>query len=296
MLGKEKRVVALGYFDSVHIGHVAVLSKAKQTAEQLRAKTLVFTFDDGLKKILGFSNTDNVYTKSERENIYKSLGMDEVFFAPIDKEFLGLDKKQFLDYLNENFEIVAYVCGEDYRFGKGGQGDVQYLKEYARERSQQVVIAPVVLVNGEKVSSTLVKQLLIDGKIAEANSVLCKKYSVTGVVFEDRKVGRSIGFPTVNIKAEKNKQQLKSGVYAGSVQIDGKDYRAIINYGARPTFNLEEKLIEAHIIDFNGNLYGKQLTLYFDSFMREIKKFESTEQLIYQLKMDSLAVKEGKYD
>ena len=296
MLGKEKRVVALGYFDSVHIGHVAVLSKAKQTAEQLRAKTLVFTFDDGLKKILGFSNTDNVYTKSERENIYKSLGMDEVFFAPIDKEFLGLDKKQFLDYLNENFEIVAYVCGEDYRFGKGGQGDVQYLKEYARERSQQVVIAPVVLVSGEKVSSTLVKQLLIDGKIAEANSVLCKKYSVTGVVFEDRKVGRSIGFPTVNIKAEKNKQQLKSGVYAGSVQIDGKDYRAIINYGARPTFNLEEKLIEAHIIDFNGNLYGKQLTLYFDSFMREIKKFESTEQLIYQLKMDSLAVKEGKYD
>ncbi len=297
MLGKrQKTVVALGYFDSVHIGHVAVINKAKQTATSFNAKALVFTFDDGLKCALGQAGATYVYSKSEREEIYKSLGVDQIFFAPCSKEFLNLSKTSFLDFLNERYDIVAYVCGEDYRFGKNGEGDVNFLSEYAINNSQQIFVTPVVKLNGIKISSTLVKQLLAEGKVKQANEMLCKKYSVTGKVFEDRKVGSSIGFPTVNIQTEKGKQQLKNGVYSGSVEIDGINYRAIINYGARPTFNLSEKLIEAHVIDYNGNLYGKELTIYFDTFIRDIKKFEGVEELAKQLTEDLRNTKGGKYD
>lgn len=297
MLGKkEKTVVALGYFDSVHIGHVAVLKKAKQTALLLRAKTVVFTFDDGLKSALGHAGATFVYTKAEREEIYKSLGLDEVFFAPCSAEFLSLSKEQFLVFLNEKYDVLAYVCGEDYRFGKKGEGDVNYLSEYALLNSQGLHVVPVIESNGIKASTTHVKELLAEGKVKQANDLLCKKYSVTGMVFEDRKVGSSIGFPTVNIKTEKNKQQLKNGVYSGSVDIDGKNYRAIINYGARPTFDLKEKLIEAHVIDYEGNLYGKKLTLFFDSYIRDIERFNSVEELVSQLKQDLAQTKDGKYD
>ena len=119
---------------------------------------------------------------------------------------------------------------------------------------------------------------------------------MSGVVFEDRKVGRKIGFPTTNIRLEFEKERLPDGVYLGGVEFDNKRYKAIVNYGARPTYDLDNKLVEAHIIDFEGNLYGQEITLYFDKYMREIQKFTNIESLKRQLKQDLDAVKGGKYD
>ena len=118
-----------------------------------------------------------------------------------------------------------------------------------------------------------------------------RQYSVTGEVFEDRKVGTTLGFPTVNIKIDDQKHRLKSGVYAGKITVDGNEYKAVINYGARPTFGLDASLIEAHLIGFSGQLYGRELKVRFDDFLRDVKKFDSVEQLKLQIEKDLERVK-----
>ena len=126
--------------------------------------------------------------------------------------------------------------------------------------------------------------------------MLGRSYSITGKVFEDRKVGRKLGFPTVNVKIDREKFKLLCAVYKGRVNLGGIDYDAVINYGARPTFDLDNALIEAHIVDYNGDLYGREITIYFEDFMRKIKKFSSIDELQEQLREDVREVKEGKYD
>lgn len=296
MLDKTKTVVALGYFDSVHKGHQKVMQTAGRYAKEQGASFCVITFDGNLKTALGFNEEKNVYTKSERERLIKSIGADTIYFAPVTKDFLSKSATEFLDFINQKFDIIAYVSGSDYRFGKNGEGNVEFLKSYAKSHSQTCITEELESEGGEKISTTRIKELLSNGKIEKANELLGRAFSVTGTVFSDRQVGRKLGFPTININVDSEKVKLYSGVYKGRVNIDNKEYKVIANYGARPTFNLSSSLVEAHILDFNGDLYEKEITVKFDKFIREIIKFESQEQLALQIKSDLSAVKEGKYD
>ena len=288
---KKRVVIALGYFDSVHLGHKKVIERAKEEAEKVNAQTVVFTFKGNLKAVLGKDGGKVVYTAKERENFIKALGADEIYFAPVDFNFLSIGRLAFLNMLNRIYDIVCYVSGADYRFGKFGKGSVEDIKRYAKEKGQSVITVDTLNFERGKISTTAIKGFLSDGKIEQANRLLGRPYSVTGTVFKDRCVGSSIGFPTVNIKIEKDKHRIKDGVYVGGVIVDGKNYKAIINYGARPTFNLDEKLIEAHIVDFSGDLYGQNITVNFYAYMREIKRFSNAEQLKSQLNEDLLKVK-----
>ena len=291
-----KAVIALGYFDSVHRGHQKVISTAKNLADKYGAKVVVFTFDGNLRAFLGDGDQKVVYTTEERYALYKSVGADEIFFAPTDSDFLNRDKKDFLDFINEKYQVVGYASGEDYRFGKGGLGTALDIKNYAESKGQQYLA--VVLENdlGEKISTTRIKDLLSRGEVDTAKLLMGRAYSVSGEVFKDRKVGRAIGFPTVNIKLDGRKHRLLDGVYIGHLFVNDKRYSAIINYGARPTYDLTEKLIEAHIIGFSGDLYGQTLTVYFDKFLRGIKKFANQEELINQLQCDLEKAGEIDYD
>ena len=293
---KESVVIALGYFDSVHLGHKRVIERARLKAEELGAKTVVFTFKGNLKAELYGENQKTVFTPEERERFIKDLGVDEIFFAPVDIDFLSMAKLAFLNMLNRKYNIACYVTGSDYRFGRFGKGSAADITRYAKEKGQDYIIVETLNFGEEKISTTAIKKLLSSGEIKKANQLLGRAYSITGTVFEDRKVGKKLGFPTMNIKIEKDKHRLKDGVYAGKVCIDGVEYSAIINYGARPTFDLSEKLIEAHAIDFSGDLYGKTVTIKFTAFMRDIKKFTDTEELSSQLQSDLDAVKKGIYD
>ena len=294
MLDKKiKAVVALGYFDSVHEGHRAIIESAKEYAERKNATPVIVTFDGNLKAELKGEGIKVVYTTEERKEIYNSLGINEIYFAKVNKEFLFLSKTEFLDLINARYEVLAYFCGKDYRFGKGGEGQAKDVLEYAKARSQECFVYDIIERDGEKISTTLIKELLSNGEVERANSLLGRQYSISGIVFRDREVGRKIGFPTVNIKLESEKQRLKDGVYFGSVNIDGTKFKALINYGARPTYNLREKLVEAHIVGFNGELYGRKLTLKFNSFYRDIVKFNSENELVNQLEKD-LEVIKGK--
>ncbi len=293
---KSTVVIALGYFDSVHLGHKSVIERAKAEAEKTNSRAVVFTFKGNLKSFIKGEEEKTVFNTQEREGFIKTLGVDEVFFAPVNKEFLSKDKDEFLQYLNEKYEIKCYVSGEDYTFGKFGKGNINDIKTYAERNGQKQMVVTTFTINGEKVSTTAVKERLLNGDVKSVNNLLGRNYSVTGKVFEDRKVGHKIGFPTMNIKIDKDKYRIKDGVYSGKVYIDGKEFATVINYGARPTYDLNEKLIEAHAIGFNGNLYGKTVTLEFTDYIRDIKKFQTENDLKERLKKDVEFAKEGKYD
>ena len=286
MLDKQKTVIALGCFDSVHLGHQKVIKTAKKYADENGLTLTVFTFSGNLKAIINNSEEQNVYLLREREVLLKNLGADEIYFAPASKEFLSTDKKCFLDKLNADFNIECYVSGVDFTFGAFGKGDVNYLTDYAKAHNQNHIVVQTLNMFDEKISTTLIKEYLKNGDIVKANALLGRSFSVCGQVFKDRQVGKKLGFPTANVKLDKDKICVKHGVYVGKTKVDDKEYLSIINCGARPTFNLNESVIETHLIDFDGDLYKKQIEICFLEYLRDIKKFEDKDQLIKQLSFD----------
>ena len=296
MLDKQKTVIALGCFDSVHLGHKKVIEMARQYADEKGLTLTVFTFLGNLKAIINKKNEKSVYLSFEREKLLKNLGADEVYFAPVSKEFLSTDKKDFLQQLNQKFNIDCYVSGVDYTFGAFGKGDAEYLTNYAKEHNQTHIVVETLNMFDEKVSTTLIKKYLKEGQIEKANALLGRPFSVCATVFKDRQVGKTLGFPTANIRLDKDKITLKDGVYAGKTKVDGKEYISIINCGNRPTFSVDERVVESHLIDFDGDLYGKQIELKFYKFLRDIKKFDNIEELKEQLSFDLVKAKEEKYD
>lgn len=293
---KKPTVLALGYFDSVHVGHRKVIETAKKYADEHGATLTVFTFGGNLRAVLSCSQDKVVYLPKEREDLLRSTGADDVYFASVDFNFLSMGKLAFLNMINKKFNIICYVSGEDYRFGKFGKGSIEDIKRYTEERNQHCIVAPTELYEGRKISTSYIKRILSTGNVEKANELLVEPYFITGKVNSDRKVGKNLGFPTMNINIHSEKHNLRDAVYAGHVFIDGKKYKAIINYGPRPTFDLMDKLVEAHIVDFSGDLYGKEVKLYFDSYMREIQKFSGAESLKRQLEKDLAQIKGIKND
>lgn len=293
----KKAVVALGYFDSVHKGHRKVIEEARKLADAKGCELAVFTFKGNLKAMLSGERDKCVYNASEREEILRSLGADDIYFAPVDFGFLSLGKLAFLNKLNKKYDVQGYVCGRDYKFGKFASGNVDDLAKYAEGKQQPlIVVDDVTDADGKKISTSRVKRLLSEGNAKKAADMLGRSFSITGVVKEDRGVGSSLGCPTANLKIERDKQPLKDGVYAGRVTVKGKTYRAVVNFGPRPTFDVNDKMLEAHLLDFNENIYGEKITVYFDAYIREIQKFVSPEKLKEQLEKDIKEVGEGKYD
>ena len=292
---KKRAVLALGFFDGVHVGHKKVISLAKNMAQSENATLVAVTFNGNLK---GFfkSGEKTIFSLDERIFALKNSGVDEVLLLPLTSEFLSLTAEEFLDWLNEKYNVIGYATGDDYTFGKGGQGNVIAIKNYANIHGGKVETASGEFIDGERVSSTAIKRYLQCGNVKKANEFLGEPYSVTGEVLHGRTVGKTLGFPTVNMLIDNDKIKLKDGVYAGKVILDNVTYRTIINYGARPTFNLDEKLIEAHIIGFNGNLYGQTITLKFSGFIRSVMRFNGSEELIKQLEKDVRETESGKYD
>ena len=291
-----KAVLALGFFDSVHAGHRQVISEAKRIAEQLSAKPVIVSFDGNLKAAVKGDAFKCVYSTEERKKLFSETGVKDVWFAPVNKEFLSLKKEEFLKLLNEKFNVCGYVCGKDYRFGFNGQGNVLFLKDFAESSGQKLKIVEDVFFEGVKVSTSYVKDLLSSGDVEKAGKILCHPYFITGKVGTGRGVGRNLGFPTANISIGENKYPIKNGVYEGYSQIGGKTYNAVINYGGAPTFGIAEVKAEAYFIDFNKDLYGQEITLYFKRFLRETEKFSNAAKLKERVEKDVLSVMEKRYD
>ncbi len=270
-------VLLLGGFDGAHLGHCALISCAKSSGLPV-----------GIMTIAG-GKGQAIFTLKERREIFRGLGVDfllELSFEKIRK----LSPKEFSSLLTKEFSVKAFYCGSDFRYGFLAGGTPETLK---RDTQVHVETLELIKIDGEKVSASTVKKFLLNGEIERANALLESPFFLTGEVVKDRGVGRTIGFPTANIAYPLEKIALKQGVYQTLVEVDGKEYSAITNYGARPTFQDETVCTETYLDGFSGDLYGQRLTLKFQRFLREIKKFPSVEELKEQLKQDIRRVREN---
>ena len=259
----------LGGFDGLHIGHRRLLSRAKASG-----------FSVGVMSIIG-GKDGNLFTFAERERIFQENGADFMVELPFE-EIKALTPQQFIEKLTSEFDVRLFVCGEDFRFGAGAVGTPDTLKTL----QIPVETLSLVCIDGEKISSRTIKQRLKMGDIEGANALLGEEFFLLGQVEKDRQVGRTIGFPTANISYPAEKFPLKIGVYETRVTVDGKEYKGITNYGARPTFDNEKVVTETHLDGFSGDLYNRELCVRFVKFLRKIKKFNGADELKAQLEED----------
>lgn len=268
----------LGGFDGLHLGHRFLLSRAKSSGLPV-----------GVMTIFGGKETQSLFTRTERRDIFKRNGADFIFELPF-AEIKDLSPERFLAIVKEKFNVKLFICGEDFRFGVKAAGTPAFLKEYG-----QVCVEtyPLVMKNGGKVSSTTIKNALKRGDVLGANQLLEEEFFLLGEVVKDRQIGRTIGFPTANVLYPQEKFPLKIGVYETETEVDGKTYRGITNYGARPTFDDTTVLTETYLDGFAGDLYGKTVKIKFRRFLRDVQKFENTQALQEQLEKDIGRVRKG---
>lgn len=271
-----KTAVALGTFDGLHAGHRAVLSKTQGFY------SVAVTFRIPPK---GVNTPRMLMTPHDRHQALIELGINEV--AMFDFEDLcNLTPRQFLDFLRLKFNPTRMVCGFNYRFGKGAQGDRQYLSNYCTEHGIEFLCVESVCEDTTPVSSTSIRDLISFGDIKIANTMLYKPFGFTAEVIAGDHRGTKIGFPTINQLYPQLLVTPKFGVYSSVVMVDGKKYSGITNIGIRPTFKTEQVGSETYIKDFSYNIYGKSVRVELMDFIREEKKFSSLDELQSAIKKD----------
>ena len=280
--------VAIGFFDGVHSGHQAVILNAVSYARENGVKCVVITFDRSPKIALGqnISNDGFLTPDNERKRLFYTLGVDRVMVLPFDKMLQLMSASDFVHkYLIS--EKVRYVSvGFDFRFGHGGLGDVDYLREFVKDF--EIDVTPQIVISGEKISSTRIRDFLKCGKLEQANMMLGRCFSISGEVVYGRQLGRTIQFPTANLRPDGDYFALYPGVYATITHVHGRAYASMTNVGNNPTFNFTHDIsIETHILDFDVDIYDEKIRVEFVQMIRNEQKFDDIQELILQLKADA---------
>lgn len=280
--------LAIGDFDGIHLGHQQVIRRAILTARQMGIVSAVMTFDPHPRTVLGRSEYKHLLTPlSEKLEQFERLGADYAFVVRFSPAFASLLPEQFVNDLLIPMNTKAVMVGFDFRFGHQGVGDADSLCKLGEGRFAVEVVRPYHL-DGIKVSSTAIRDMLAAGEVDKALKWLGRPYMLRGTVVSGDKRGRTIGFPTANIQLDEPFLCPQNGVYAVRVLVTGVWIDGVMNIGTKPTFSNETKqTLEAHLFDFDQNIYGDQLTIQFISFIRKERKFDSIPQLIEQISRDS---------
>ncbi|MDR2266461.1 MAG: bifunctional riboflavin kinase/FAD synthetase [Christensenellaceae bacterium] len=283
----SQTVLALGYFDGIHLGHRAIIDETIRLAKRLNATPGVVTFaDDFLSSTKSDANV--IYTLSERMTIFRELGIS--YFAEHNdlEAILHISPIDFINHLVDRFDAIAFVCGSDHRFGKNRSGNANLIAEYCKTNSLDcTILGEIRSQSCDKISSSSIRKLISKGKIQLANEYLVRPFSITGTVVHGFCRGRTIGFPTANITVNPQKILPLTGVYATTTMIANTLYKSITNIGTAPTFDDSKNVtIETHLLGFSGDLYDKSITVSFVRRIRDIIKFESIDELKKQLEKD----------
>ncbi len=275
--------LALGVFDGVHAGHRAVIARAVEAARKEGGKAFVVTFDPHPIRVIAPEKAPAslLATLDEKAAVLKALGVDGLLVIHFDMTFARMDAEEFVRKLLDA-DVRTIAVGEDWRFGSKRSGDVAMLRRMGEEMGFHLEAVPPVMWDGERISSTRIRQAIRDGNFEAVEEMLGQPYELSGTVIEGRKLGREIGFPTANVRLGE-RQTPRDGVWAVSVYGLGK---GIANLGTRPTVDGGERLLEVHLFDFSGDLYGKQLRVSFAKFLRPERKFSSVEELREQIGRD----------
>lgn len=274
------RVVTVGVFDGVHKGHLKILKTLESVSNKYNAKVEIFTIVYPMEYYLG--NFDGLLIPLEdRINLLKMFG--DVYPLNLE-EIKDINAEDFFDFISK--DTKAIVVGEDFRFGKNAKGDINLLKKLSSKKNIEVVVVDDLIIDDERVSSTLIRKLVKEGNIEKANMLLGREYLIYGKVYKDKQLGQKLGFPTANIRRDKDLVIPKLGVYLCKVYTP-KKYYGLINIGLRPTIEKTHTVkYEVYILDFNGNLYGQKIHVELLEFLREEENFKTIDQLINQMRKD----------
>ena len=278
----KKKIYALGFFDGVHLGHQALLKASGHLAEESDCSCAVVTFSSHPDTLVKGKTPKLLNTVQERKRF---LGTD-VMVLPFDEQLRNMPWQDFLHMLLE-MNAGGFVCGEDFRFGRGGEGNAETLANFCRQRDLPWLIVPEQKLDGVRISSTHIRQLVEAGDMEMAAKFLGRPHSLSGFVVPGRQLGRTIGVPTANIPIAQEVVVPKLGVYATECIVDGVLHKAVTNIGSRPTVEGHQVRAESWLLDFAGDLYGKHMTVLFHTFLRPEVKFASLEELRAQIQKDA---------
>lgn len=287
----EKKIFALGFFDGVHLGHQVLLQKCRALADTNHCSAGVVTFTAHPEALVLGQAPQLINSVQDRKGLLLSYGMDSVLALPFDETLRTTHWSAFLGQL-EQLGAAGFVCGSDFRFGAGGSGTAKKLAAYCEKRQLPYAVVDQQLLDGVRVSSTHIRALLEAGDMAQAVRFLGHPHVLSGTVVPGKQVGRTIGVPTANLALPEGVLCPKHGVYACRIGIGARQYLAVTNVGSRPTVQGSGITVESFVLDFDGDLYGKHVTLVFYKYLRPEQKFASLEELRTQIDADAAQTQE----
>lgn len=280
-------VFALGFFDGVHVGHQALLTQCLRLARETGCRAGVVTFGSHPDTLVLGQTPQLINTAEDRERLLGSFGMERVVTLPFDRKMCSTPWPEFLEMLRKEYGAVGFVCGADFRFGDRGRGTAALLSDWCRERGLPWAVVPDQMIRGVRVSSTEIRSLLEAGKMEEAVEFLGHPHILSGSVVHGKQLGRTLGIPTANLRLPEGLAVPRFGVYACRAILEGQSYPAVTNVGVRPTVSGSGITVEPWILDYEGDLYGRELTLEFHAFVRPEQRFESLEALQAEIRRNA---------
>lgn len=283
--------VGLGNFDGLHIGHMALINTVINESKLNGLQSVVYTFTKHPENILRKKLiTPLLTTEAKKTELLSQTALDYLYFDEFDEELSRMKPENFVrDILIDKLRIKLAVAGFHYRFGYKGEGDAEFLKELGGKYGFRVIIIPPIKVDNQLASSTQIREFVAKGQMDSVFSMLGRHYSITGEVLSGRRIGNSLGFPTANIQPENYLILPSYGVYITRTLLNGKLYHSLTNIGTNPTFGaLDKARVETYILDFDEDIYGKNIEVFFLSRLRGEKHFKNRDELIEQMKKDEI--------
>jgi len=284
---KEKSIYALGFFDGVHLGHQALLRQCRTLATEYGCAPGAMTFSQHPNALVLGQRPNLINTLDDRCHLLTAMGAKNLVMLPFDDALMHMPWRDFIRFLRTEHNAAGFVCGNDFRFGYKGEGNADILAQYCQAAGLPYTVVPQQNLDGTRVSSSYIRSLLKDGDVKTANRFLGHPHILSGTVVAGKQLGRTIGIPTANLRLPWELLTPKFGVYATLACFDGKKYPAVTNIGTRPTVQGEDITVEPWILDFDGDLYEKEIRLEFHEFLRPEKKYESLAQLQAEIRKNA---------
>ncbi len=280
-------VLTLGNFDGLHLGHIKILRLVSKKARSLGLKSVVYTFDPHpLKVVAPEKSPPLMLTVKDKARLVETFDIDYLVVARFTKKFASKDPREFVkEVLVDGLKVREVIVGHDYAFGKGKRGTISFLKKLGAEFGFKVTVVDAYKIAGKIVSSSRVRAEVKRGRLRSAARLLGRDFTIRGKVVRGTDIGKTIGFPTANLKPE-TELIPKEGVYAVWVEVNGKSVKGVANIGSAPTFGGKESVIEVHLLNFSGDIYSKIITVAFIRRLRGEKSFKDKDALVRQIKKD----------
>jgi len=287
----KNAVITIGNFDGVHIGHQALFHEVIERADAINGTSIAMTFEPHPIRVLKQNGHPPLITLYDQKvELIEKSGIDVLIVVPFTREFAAITAKEYvLDILVKRIGAQVVVVGEDYTFGKNREGNINLLRSYAEALDIQVEVVdwiPISKISADRISSTRIRELVMDGRVGDAQKLLGRHYQIKGVVVTGRnRGGKLLGFPTANINLH-DELSPKPGVYAVTVEAAGRTHKGVANIGYSPTFEDNEFTVEAHLLDFDTDIYGQTIRINFVTRIRDEIKFSGIDELSDQITKD----------